>query len=210
MKLAIYWARWGFWSLVDPQHLTARGNKLGIEMIYAMRVSEMAKIGDQSIGTRLPLTIRFSADRQKERTVGEGGMTNFTVSGVDILCDGQTLNGIDRSLAYLLIQFGELSGEEPVALMDGELLDAVDFNFVHQEPTDQGFEIVGSASRMFARYYAMQTIEEGKVVRTAIPLEPDLFRVLTVGDGTGHTLPLWRLILQPNPVAGNAEGVVDV
>ena len=202
LKLAIYWARWGLWSLVDPKHLEPRGNKLGIEMMRAMQFNETALFGDQSIGTRLPLTLRFVADRANERLIAVDGQAAFTIGGVEVLCQGNVLTGLDRELALLVIQYGELEGEGPVAVTSGALLDAIDFNFVHPEPANEDFEIVGSASRMFSRYYATRTIAKGQVVRTAFPLQPGLFRVLTVGDGTGKTLPLWRFIQRP---AGGKE-----
>jgi len=197
LKLAVYWARWGIWTLIDPKHLQTKGTKKYIDMMDAARFNETACIGDQTIGTRAPLTIRFVADRTKERRVAEDGKAPFTIAAVEVLCEGEVLTGLDRDLALLMIQFGEWREEESVPVVNGDVLDAVDFNWVPEQMSDQGFDIVGSASRMFARYYSLRTIDGGQVVRTAFTLEPGLFRVLTHSDATGHSLPLWRLIIQP-------------
>ena len=48
--------------------------------------------------------------------------------------------------------------------------------------TEQGFEIVGSSSRMFARYFAEQTVKSGDVLRFQAPMVPDWFIPLAHWD----------------------------
>lgn len=192
LKLAIYWARWGMWTLLDPQRLRNDGNSKCVDMVEAAPFNEMACLGDVSIATRAPLTIRFEADRTKARCVTEDNKVAMTIGAVQVLCEDTILTGLDRNLALLLIEFGQWHGKEGVAMTSGDLVDSIDFDFVPEETSDQGFDFVGDASRMFARYYSLRTVDEGRVVRVGFDLEPGLFRVLTVGDDTGHSIPLWR------------------
>jgi hypothetical protein len=69
LRIAIYWSRWGFWTLVDPSDLKPYQNKLHITMTDAMRVSEMARLGDVTIGTKAPLQFRVIANRTKPRSI---------------------------------------------------------------------------------------------------------------------------------------------
>jgi hypothetical protein len=192
LKLAIFWARWGVWTLIDPKHLKTRGRFSTIKMLDAFPFNETACIGDQSIGTRHPLAVRLVADHNHERRIVESGKAAITVAAIQTLCEGKILSGLDHDLALLLIQFGEWQEEEPVAITTGNLVDSVDYRFRPEEPSDQGFDFIGQATRMFSRYYSQRTTDNGKVIRTGLALQPGLFRILSVGDDTGHTLPLWR------------------
>jgi hypothetical protein len=65
------------------------------------------------------------------------------------------------------------------------------------EQSPQGFDSVGSLSRIFARYYALHTMKEGEVVQLRASARPGWFGPLVENDECG-ALPLWRLSLQPN------------
>ena len=200
LKLAIYWARWGIWTLIDPKHLRDDGASKTVTMLQAVPFNETACFGDVTIGTRAPLTFRVEADRTKERTISPDGKVSMTIGAIILLCEGTALTGLDSKLALLLIQFGEWQGEDAVAVTDGALVDSIEYHFNPGERPEGGpenFDMIGHASRMFARYYSLRTVDAGRVIRTGVELEPGLFRVLTVGDGTGHSIPLWRFYLQP-------------
>ena len=46
LKLALYWARWGLWSLIDPVDLVPAGGKFDdIDMFKAVGLSELERLG---------------------------------------------------------------------------------------------------------------------------------------------------------------------
>ncbi len=51
LKIAIFWSRWGVWTLVAPSELTHVGNKFQVEFGRAVQINEMTTLGDVSIGT---------------------------------------------------------------------------------------------------------------------------------------------------------------
>ena len=50
LELAIFWARWSIWTLVDPEQLAPGDQDLALEMMSAVKANEMAAVGDQSLG----------------------------------------------------------------------------------------------------------------------------------------------------------------
>jgi hypothetical protein len=98
LRLAVFFARWELWALIDPTDLPAKGDSLFIDMGAAMRVSEMAKIGDQTIGTRAPLQLRFLADRNKPRSIDDAQMLSMTIGAVKVYCqDTEVVSERDRA-----------------------------------------------------------------------------------------------------------------
>jgi hypothetical protein len=199
LRLAVFFARWGLWTLIDPADLVAKGNSLVTDMGAAMRVSEMAKIGDQTIGTRAPLQLRFLADPNKPRGIDDANMLSMTIGALKVYCqDTEVVSERDREIVWLMIQFGEWEGHEPTVLQDGPTVLGIQFSWTPVEPSDDGFNFVGSASRMFARYYSLQTVKDSEIVRVAPEIKPGAFAMLTTGDHESDGLPLWRFILRPN------------
>ena len=101
-------------------------------------------------------------------------------------------------IAWVFMQYGEWQEHDPEPILDGNRLLAVDFRWEPREPTGQGFEIVGTLSRMFARYYAQHTVDGDAVVQLRAPFRPDWFAPLVDMKIRRGALPLWRFELQPN------------
>ena len=55
LKLAVFWARWGVWTLVSPESLLDLDGNLTLDMITGLRVNELGSLGDQMVGTKPPL-----------------------------------------------------------------------------------------------------------------------------------------------------------
>jgi len=68
LRFAIYWAHWNQWTLNDPERFTHNGNYAEIEFIQAMKQNEMAVLGDYTIGTTYPLTLKLLAAMDQPRT----------------------------------------------------------------------------------------------------------------------------------------------
>jgi hypothetical protein len=86
--------------------------------------------------------------------------------------------------------------------------DAIAFRWEPQEDHDQGFETTGSLSRMFARYFAEQSLRGSDVVRLQAPMQPDWFAPLLRWDESPRALPLWRFVEQPNCGDASATYVI--
>ncbi|MDO9068416.1 MAG: hypothetical protein Q7W05_08165, partial [Deltaproteobacteria bacterium] len=99
---------------------------------------------------------------------------------------------------FVFMQHGEWKEDGPNAVVEEDRLLAIEFQWKPKEPTDQGFEMVGTLSRMFARYYAEHTIDQGAVVQLRAPLRPNWFAPLVQTKYRSQALPLWRFIQQPN------------
>jgi hypothetical protein len=82
LRLAIYWAHWNLWTLNDPERFARSGNYAEIEFIQAMKQNEMAVLGDYSIGTTYPLTLKLLAAIDQPRTVSPEGIASMCIGGV--------------------------------------------------------------------------------------------------------------------------------
>jgi hypothetical protein len=198
LKLAVFWARWSMWTLVDPERLAPGGGDLTLDMMNALKVSELASLGDESLGMRAPLLLRLSMDPERTSPVSPDGSVHLTIGKAQIFSDGFELSDrSDQQIAWTVMQYGDWETEEPRAVVDGDRLIALEFECAPPELSNQGFEIAGSISRMFARYYADQTMKNGEVVRIAAPAQPEWFGALRQKGGDGR-MPVWRFILNPN------------
>ena len=86
LRLAIYWARWNHWTLNDPGRFNQNGTYAELNVMQAMKQSEMATLGDFSIGTRYPLAARFLAATDRPRSVSAAGIASFRLRGAEIRC----------------------------------------------------------------------------------------------------------------------------
>lgn len=201
LKIALYWARWSMWTLIDPCDLEPRKGRLTIDMLTAARVNEFAQLGDRSIGTEPPLKLRLVADPSKPRAIGLDGKVEMTILRAALLsCDRELTDPIDQKIAWLLMQYGSWSCGEPTALIADRELDAIEYVFEPEERANlpQRFEFIGTLSRLFSRYYASHTLDEAGVVQTDAPSVPDWFSPLTSEGNHGRELPLWLFTLVPN------------
>lgn len=199
LKLAVFWARWSLWTCVSPDRLVDANGSLTLDMMTAMKVNELAELGDMSIGTRSPLTLRLVMGPDRTSPIGEDGMVNAVIGGTAILSeDREVLDAVEREIAFTLMQHGQWVEQEPVPIIEGERLVAMEFTWAPEEASHQGFGFIGSLSRIFARYYAAHTLDEREVVQLRAPLRPGWFAPLTAPGYASEALPLWRFSLKPN------------
>lgn len=199
LRFALYWARWGLWTLVDPAELATVDGKLAIDMFKAASVNELAKLGDRMIGTRPPLRLRLLVDSSKPRTLDAQGEAVVTLAGAKLFCaENEIVDPVEQSIAWIFIQFGNWTLSEPRPLLTGADVDGIELICAPQERSNphETFEIVGTLSSLFARYYAMHTLQDGKVIQTEADLVPGWFTPLVAGEPKSTTLPLWTFILQ--------------
>lgn len=200
LKLALYWARWGIWTLFDASDLTQVDGQWTIDMFQAMRVNEFSLLGDLTIGTKPPLRFRLLVDPAKPRSVGPDGVVSFTIERAALYsADTEIVDPTEQSIAWILMNLGEWECSKPRAFISDDLLDAIELEWNPRERANpnEAFEMIGTLSSMFSRDYAMHTLDEGGVVQAEAELRPGWFSSLVTSDQS-KSLPLWRFILQPN------------
>ena len=199
LKIAVFWARWSIWTLVSPDRLIGPDGGIDLDMQTAIRVNEFSRLGDRMFGTRPPLRLRVAMDPARTSSVDTDGMVRATIGDAKVFCgDEELTEPAEREIAWVFMQYGEWQEHDPEPILDGNRLLAIDFRWEPRDPTGQGFEIVGTLSRMFARYYAQHTVDGGAVVQLRAPLRPDWFAPLVNMKIRSGALPLWRIELQPN------------
>ena len=205
LKIAVYWARWSIWTLVSPSRLIGPDGGLDLDMVTAIRVNELSRLGDRMIGTRSPLRLRLSMDEARTSPIDANGEVTFTVGGVQIFCaDQEIVEPAEQKIVWVFMQYGRWRPVEPEAILDSDRLLALEYRWDPLEPSNQGFEIVGTLSKMFAAHYAEQTIDSGKVVQIRAPLRPNWLEPLVSLNTTKRRLPLWTFAQEPN-----FEGLAD-
>ena len=198
LKLAVYWARWGIWTLVSPKRLVDGDGNLTLDMETGIVENELGCLGDRMIGTRPPLRLRLETDPAKSSPVASDGTVKFTISGVRLYCgEDELLDPIDKEIAWIFMQYGEWKEiGDPLALLEGDLLTGIEFRWEPEERRNKGYEIVGTPSQMFCRYYSEQTMKDQEVVQLHAPLRPGWFAPLVTSDYKKKALPLWQFTFQ--------------
>lgn len=199
LKIAVFWARWSMWTLVSPDRLVGADGGINLDMQTAMRFNELGRLGDQTIGTRAPLRLRFAMDPFRTSSVAADGTVHATISEAQVFCgDEEVTDPVGLEIMWVFMQYGEWQEDGPNAIVENDRLLAIEFRWEPIESINQGFEIVGTLSRMFARYYAKHTEDEGEVVQLRAPLRPEWFAPLVRKEKGNRSLPLWQFIQQPN------------
>lgn len=202
--MAIYWSRWNIWTLVlIDKFPTSNGDRRSITMLQAMKMNEMATLGDLMIGTLPPLVLRMIADPNGPRTVGKNGQGLFRIGNVELYSvDTKIDDPTERNIAFYIMLYGEWPVDEPQALVRDNRLLAVDFRAAPTDTTPgQGFEFVGSLSGMISHRYNDLTATEDGVERLSPAVQPGSLGILLNRDYKGRFLPLWRLSVQPDYAA---------
>ncbi len=70
-----------------------------------------------------------------------------------------------------------------------------------KEASDQGFDSVGWASRIFTRYFSTRTVDGDQVIQLNGAPVPEWFAPLAAWDFKRSQLPLWLLHQQPSSAA---------
>ena len=91
VKVAIYWSQWNLWTLTDVNKLPESDRGSYIPMPEAMKMNEMALLGDVMVGTKAPLVMRLIADAEESHTTDGNGVTQFTFGAADFFCSGAKL-----------------------------------------------------------------------------------------------------------------------
>ena len=208
LRFAIYWAPWNQWTLNDPKRFSRNGNYAEIDFFQGMRESEMASLGDYSIGTKYPITLKLNAAMDKPREILPGGQVSIWIGGWEIWVDDiQLKDKAEQSIAFYLMMYGKWNYDGGHAELDE---DGLPVTAVHQVSPDeitpnQGFEIIGSLSSLYSQVYNFLTLEENRVSQLDVK-EPTSIAPVIPRDFKKNQLPLWRFILQPNYEQSEPQG----
>jgi hypothetical protein len=95
----------------------------------------------------------------------------------------------------------ERCGWDRVSRVDPEGIAGAEFVASPDEPSDQSFDRIGSASRTFTRYFATRTVDGDHLIQLNGAPVPEWFAPLAVWDFKRSRLPLWLFHQQPSTAA---------
>lgn len=198
LKLAVFWARWSMWTLVSPARFANSSGDVVLDMVTAARGNELGALGDRTIGTKPPLKLRLIMDPQRTSLIGEDGLVKMVIGRVAMCSDEKEITDpIEQQIAWIFMQHGEWPGSEAVPIVQGDRLIGIEFSWEPEERHNEGFEMVGTLSRMFSRHFAEATLRDGEIVQLRAPHRPGWFEPLVKAGYVSKTLPLWRFQLNP-------------
>jgi hypothetical protein len=200
LKFAIYWSRWNTWTLTDASRLSRKGPNTKLTFPDALKMSEMATLGDISMGTIPPLALRLYANISKPREMNDAGETCFTIGKAALYCGGKEITNADEvRLAWMFMHHGKWTDCQQTAKIENRLLDFVELAVAPEEPTEgQGFEIIGAMSQIITNQY-LDATSAGPQIKSLSPQDDaHEFGAIIPRDYEGEALHLWRLSLQPN------------
>jgi hypothetical protein len=200
LRFAVYWSLLGLWTLVSAKHIPRENGQGYLDIKKAMKINEMADLGDMQIGTKPPLIIRILTDPAKPRDVDENGRVDFTIGGVDIYCGGKRIESKEeRNLAFYFMLYGHWNRIDHKANVREGTLIHVDIEVNVSDPVEnQGFEMLGFLSSMISLRFTELTAPDGKIQQLTPNTDPDALGVVIPKDYNGKDLPLWRFQIKPN------------
>lgn len=202
LYFAIYYRCLRVWTLMPVSSFTELKGKYETTPIHSMAKSEMAMLGDVTIGAKPPLIFELICDRDREAFIDEGNLAKFVCGDVKIHCNEREVEDVEeKKIAFYLIRFGQWECGKPEAILDNGNLYSVRFTFYPASPEDaerNGFAMLGSLSSMITEAYNEHTVYEQEVTAISSKAEPDVFTVDIPEDYKGDVLGLWRFVMQPN------------
>ena len=206
LRLAIFWSLWNIWTIIPPERFRRSDGGLRVTMQEAVMANEFGRLGEVIIMTRPPLRLVLDADRKMPRKLSPEGLAEFMIGAARMYSgDTELTDPRDRRLAQILFLFGDWTVGEPIARMDGVEIGGVEFVAQPEEPSDQGFDGIGWASRIFSRYYAAQTVDGDQVIQLHGKAVPEWFAPLGAWDFKNSRLPLWLGHIEQNSDRIKAE-----
>lgn len=201
LRLAFYWSTWNIWTLVAPDGFRSGGGGLRIELQDAVPASELGRLGDVHLWTTPPLRVLIRGSAERPIRIGQDGSISGGAS-LQIYSRGEELvDEKDRQLALILIDYGEWRAEGPRPV-EGFEYGAVEFVAAPEEPSEDGMDGIGTASRIFSRYFDQHTVAGKEVILLSGEAVPDWFAPIASWDFRNSRLPLW--VGRLRPAAGEA------
>jgi hypothetical protein len=138
----------------------------------------------------------------KPRELSAEGLAEFIIGSARFYSgDIGLTDRRDRRLAEILFLYGKWPLEGPLAIMRDDGIAGVEFVAAPEEPSDQGFDGIGWASRIFMRYFATRTVDGDHGIQLNGAPVPEWFAPLAAWDFKRSQLPLWLFRQQPSIAA---------
>jgi len=198
--IAVYWSRWNLWSLTTPAAFSRSGDWCTTDLGTAMKFNAMSLVGDVMVGTKMPLKMVFEVEHLSEaRPEPTTREFEARITNVYASCAGRRIEDATESrIAFYMMLYGNLV-EETIPVFHDDRLVAFEHVFNKEQETDQGFELVGSLSSMFSRFYRHATSDQDKggVKQIHARTRPGALGQLIPKGFKGDALPLWILHQRP-------------
>ena len=201
LRIAIYWAAWNLWTLMDPKWLVKEGRQARVSLPEAMKRNEMVILGDMTLATEMPLALRLVADTSKPRRITDDGSCAFTVGRVEMLVSGRVIERYDEQhIAYTAMMFGGWNDVRTLIDKDNTELNSITFEVRPEEPVhEQGFQFHSQLSSWFSSYFGIATLNSvGDVQSLDTRYKPGGFGSLVEEPYEGEVLNLWRFRVVPS------------
>jgi len=89
-------------------------------------------------------------------------------------------------------------------------IEAVEHRWIPDEDHKQGFEMIGSLSGMFSKFYRFATQDEGELAKLRLEITPGFLGNLIPKDYSRDVLPLWRFKLHPSESIEGEAAIDDL
>ena len=200
VRLAVYWSKWNQWTLISFDKVKCNGNRCSLSLEDALKYNEMVILGDFTLATLPPLTLRVLTDPTETRVIRENGEATFRIGAVEMYCNNKLINDRrEQDIAFFLMLYGEWSSSEGEANIENNEIIHLDFTSspaqVHEEQT---FEMIGNMSGMISRRFNSMTSNEGSIGRISPQTNISDLGIQIPNDYQGEVLHLSRFIVQPS------------
>jgi hypothetical protein len=199
LLFAIYWRRWGIWTLNSLECFSFDGKLYSLLLTGTTKNDQKGLLGDRLIGITKPLTFRLYTDRSHVRKVGEDGRCQFRIEKAVLMAGGQEITDtIERRLGWYFFLYGAWADlEQQAHIVDGELL-WIDVEPKREDPNpEQRFLMIGSLSEMICRQFNSLTTDHGRVTRLSPERDPSKFGAKIPQGFKGGVLGVWQFELKP-------------
>ena len=191
---AIYWRKWGTWTLIDSSAFSKKNNNMCISITDAIMNNNMNVLGDYMIATTFPLKIRMYADKNKERkTIGSN--INFTIKSVEFYSASSIIeNKEEQSIIWNLVMFGRWKeSNEVIFEKDSNLVDYIEFVYTPEEKDDsKTYAHIADASEIISNQYINATSKSDGSLKNIVPFGFDnKFGIGISNPYIKKDLPLW-------------------
>lgn len=209
LKVAIYFSRWGQWSLLPIESFEATESHLEVDLITALARSEMAILGDMMVATTPDIEVVLESDADSERGISDDGKVRFRLGRLRFYCNGEELSDpVERKLAFYFVRYSKWIEKDSKAVVEGNDLVALSFTYGPDPDVasdGQPMQMLGSISSMISRAFAELTTEEGRVTAITATNEFNELGVVIPEEYKGKGLPLWRFTAIPNRDLSSAD-----
>jgi len=200
LLFAIYWRRWGIWTLNSLKCFKFDGTQYSLLLTETAKNDQKGLLGDRLIGITKPLTFRLYTDPSHVRKIDADGQCQFKVEKAVLTAGGREITDeIEQRLGWYFFLYGAWADiEQPGHVVDGELL-WMDMEPKREDPNpEQIFLLVGNLSEMICRQFNSVTTDQGKVTRLAPETNPAKFGAKIPKGFRGEVLGVWQFELKPD------------